>query len=98
MNSIRRGEKIDKALDIDVKTSKRHEGIECIVLMRDKPLCDTIHSNPTPMVGVPKRSLEDFGGNGEHRHVLNVRVMLQRVADDVMRVVVAFPPAEGEPH
>jgi len=35
-------------------------------------------------------------GDGEEGHVFDVRVVFGRVGDDVVDVVVSFPPADGE--
>lgn len=50
------------------------------------------------MVRVPEWFLKDLLGDGNHRHVLNVWIVLNGVADDVVRVVVGLPPAHGEAH
>ena len=68
------------------------------MLIRDEEAREGVHRDPALVVRVPERFCKDLGRDCEHRHVLNVRVVLKSIAHNVMRVVVALPPAEREPH
>ena len=50
------------------------------------------------MVSVPERFSEYLLCDRQHRHVLYVWVVLYSVAYNMMGVVVALPPAYGQPH
>ena len=62
------------------------------VLVADEESCGGIVRHYPVVVGGPE-GVEEAVGDGEERHVLNIRIVLGRVCDYVVNVVVLFPPA-----
>mmetsp|Transcript_43025 Transcript_43025/g.101172 ORF Transcript_43025/g.101172 Transcript_43025/m.101172 type:complete len:364 (+) Transcript_43025:475-1566(+) len=86
------------ALNVEVPARERHDGVEQIVLVADQELCGGVKMEDLVVVlGVRAPVLELLVRDGEHRHVLNVRVVHDRVGHDVVRVMRALPPARRDP-
>mmetsp|Transcript_29738 Transcript_29738/g.88405 ORF Transcript_29738/g.88405 Transcript_29738/m.88405 type:complete len:336 (-) Transcript_29738:248-1255(-) len=92
------GQKLDPGLSIEVKPGNHHNGVEQDRLVADQEASGCVHGHPLGVVGRPEGLLEDPGRHRQERHVLDVRVVLHGVADHVVRVVVALPPAGGDAH
>mmetsp|Transcript_27267 Transcript_27267/g.79859 ORF Transcript_27267/g.79859 Transcript_27267/m.79859 type:complete len:689 (-) Transcript_27267:8-2074(-) len=92
-------DQVDEALDVQVPPRERHERVEEEVLVRDEQVGDVVHADPLLVVRVPELGLaEALVRDREHGHQLDVGVVLDGVAHDVVRVVVRLPPAHREAH
>mmetsp|Transcript_44620 Transcript_44620/g.128957 ORF Transcript_44620/g.128957 Transcript_44620/m.128957 type:complete len:429 (+) Transcript_44620:260-1546(+) len=85
-------------LHVQVKPSERHKNEEQVVLMTHRPLAEGVHGHPLVVVRRPKRLAPNAGADGHHRHVLDIRIVLDRIASNVVRVMVPLPPARGDAH
>mmetsp|Transcript_45828 Transcript_45828/g.106951 ORF Transcript_45828/g.106951 Transcript_45828/m.106951 type:complete len:264 (+) Transcript_45828:366-1157(+) len=90
---------VDETLSIQIDAPQSHERVEEEMLVRYQKACQRIHTDALLVVRVPEAGLrKDLLRDGEHRHMLDVRVMLNGVAHDVVSVVVRLPPPHGEAH
>jgi hypothetical protein len=84
----------DGRLNKEVYPGEAHDRVECPVLVADQELGRGVeHQGALVEVGP---EAEQLGGDGEERHVLEVRVVVEAVAGNVVGVVVALPPRDAE--
>mmetsp|Transcript_60553 Transcript_60553/g.162449 ORF Transcript_60553/g.162449 Transcript_60553/m.162449 type:complete len:372 (-) Transcript_60553:13-1128(-) len=92
------GAEEEQALDVEVEPGEGHDREVEPVLLGDQQLADAavleLH-HPEVVLGV--QGLEEPGVHGEDREVLDVRVVLQAVGDDVVDVVGCLPPSNRNP-
>mmetsp|Transcript_40761 Transcript_40761/g.106121 ORF Transcript_40761/g.106121 Transcript_40761/m.106121 type:complete len:323 (+) Transcript_40761:62-1030(+) len=91
-------DQVDEALHVQVPPPQRHQGVEINVLVRHQESGDPIHADNLFVIRVPERLLENLARDCQHRHVLDVRIVLDGVTHDVVGVVVRLPPAERKAH
>ena len=99
MHCVRLRDEEDETLRVQIETAQCHEGVEEDVLVRHQFAGNPVHRNCFLVVRVPKWTiLKYLFGDGQHGHVLDVRVVFDSVADDVVSIVIRLPPAHGQPH
>ena len=89
------GENEERGLRKKIYPGDAHYRVEGPVLVADEEFGGGVEREG-PLVEVGPYVAEELGGDGEERHVLEVRVMVEAVAGDVVRVVVALPPGDAE--
>eukprot|EP00591_Stephanopyxis_turris_P000641 CAMPEP_0195509232 /NCGR_PEP_ID=MMETSP0794_2-20130614/2227_1 /TAXON_ID=515487 /ORGANISM="Stephanopyxis turris, Strain CCMP 815" /LENGTH=802 /DNA_ID=CAMNT_0040636397 /DNA_START=117 /DNA_END=2526 /DNA_ORIENTATION=- len=90
------GQEQQPRLHVEVEAGEAHDGVEEQVLVADEEAADdVVHAVLTAVVGAPEGS-EHLLRDGDERDVLDVWVVLDRVAHDVVDVVGALPPGEGD--
>jgi hypothetical protein len=89
------GQDEDSGLRQKIYPGDAHYRVEGPVLVADEEFRGGVEGQG-PLVEAGPYVAEQLGGDSEERHVLEVRVMIQAVAGDVVRVVVAFPPRDAE--
>ncbi|KAI7288067.1 fatty acid desaturase [Hortaea werneckii] len=81
--------------DVEIEAAEGEERVVHEVLVFKHELGDGVVRHDAVVVGALETA-EEAVRDGEERHVLDVRVVLGAVRDDVVDVMVAFPPAAGE--
>ena len=81
------GEQQEPGLKIQVEARKSHDRVEREVLVADQEAGDEVVHLEELAVVRAEEALEHFLGDGEYGDVLDVGVVLDRVAHDVMHVV-----------
>ena len=89
------GEDEEGGLGEKIYPGDAHDGVEGPVLVADEEFGCGVEGEGAA-VEVGPDVAEELWGDGEERHVLEVRVVVEAVAGDVVRVVVAFPPGDAE--
>ena len=85
-------EQKDERLSLHVEARKTHDRDECLVLHLEYHLGGSIQGLADFIVG-GLVSTEDLGRDCEERQVLDVRVSFDTIRNDVVSVVVVFPPS-----
>ena len=65
------------------------------MLFSDCPFGDGVKLHNAVVVGGTQGG-EETRGDGEERYVLDIRVVFGRVGHDVVNIVVALPPPDGQ--
>mmetsp|Transcript_5692 Transcript_5692/g.13311 ORF Transcript_5692/g.13311 Transcript_5692/m.13311 type:complete len:242 (-) Transcript_5692:467-1192(-) len=87
-------EKHIQGLEVQVEASNGHDGIKEVVLHADQKFGSGIEVHHALVVIRVKR-LEQPVVDAEDREMLNIGVVINGVGDNVMSVVVALPPSDG---
>ena len=80
------------ALDVEIEAAKKEDRVVKIMLDLDSMLCENIEGHNAVVIGAIER-VKKAVRDGKERHMLDVRIMLRRIGDDVVHVVTALPPA-----
>ena len=80
---------------VEVEAAEGEDGVIKILLIWDHELREPVIGHDALVVRGAQGG-EKARGDGEEGHVFDVGVVFGGVGDDVVDVVAAFPPAEGE--
>lgn len=80
---------------VEVETAQHQDRVVQPVLHGDGDFGHSVEFHDAVVVS-RSQALEKAWGDGEERHVFDVRVVLGRVGDDVVHVVVPLPPADRQ--
>ncbi|KAI3411220.1 Cytochrome b5 heme-binding domain-containing protein [Psidium guajava] len=90
------GEQEQEGLDEEIDAPEAHDRVECPMLVaHQQPRQEVELEFPTVEDG--GEGIEEPGGDGEHRDVLEVGVVVEAVAGDVVGVVGPLPPRDADP-
>jgi len=78
-------------LDEEIDSSEAHDWVIREVLVADEEPSDGIESE-LPIVESRGDGVEELGGDGENRDVLQIWIVVEAVASEVMSIVRPFPP------
>lgn len=92
---LRWGEEVDPAQTVEVEAAEAEKWVVQVCLVFDCPLCYCVEVHDSVVVR-GSETVEEAVADGEEGHVFNVGVVFGGVGDDVMDVVVSFPPAYAE--
>lgn len=90
-----RRQQMSPAEQVQVEASDGHDGVVGVLLIRQKNLACPIPHKGEFVIG-RKDAAELRGARSEKRSVLDVRVVLGCVGDEVVHVMGRFPPADTE--
>mmetsp|Transcript_19226 Transcript_19226/g.57953 ORF Transcript_19226/g.57953 Transcript_19226/m.57953 type:complete len:296 (-) Transcript_19226:494-1381(-) len=85
-------------LHIEVEPGEHHDRVEEEVLVGNEESLDRAEVEDLVVVRGQVRVVKDLGGDGKNGQVLDIGVVFNRIAHDVVRVVRALPPARRDAH
>ena len=78
-----------------IDSPEAHDRVVSEVLVADQEPRQGIESE-FPIVEPRSHGGEELGGDCEHRDVLQIRIVIEAVAREVVRVVSPFPPRDRD--
>ena len=91
-----RGAQVAPGEDIEVEAGEGHDGVVGVFLVREEDFARAVPGELKVLVESRDDALDVGRGGGENGRVLNVRVVLGHVGDEVVHVVRRLPPADGQ--
>ena len=82
--------------EVEIEPREGHDGVVRVLLVREEDLARRVPGELKVLVESGDDAFDVGGRGGEEGRVLDVRVVLGHVGDEVVHVVGRLPPADGE--